>query len=575
MRSALSDPRYQGGGYTAEAHPLESIGLGLLGCVVAACALLWAAGEASGRIFGGSWPAVGLSQMGSILVALPRHAGEPADAWPPGARDLIPGPAAFYGTFAAVFVPFAAGALFLISRLRDRHEVPGTARWACPRDLRALRVRANTAGRLILGRAAGRLVAAESRQSAIVIGPTQTGKTTGFAIPAILEWKGPVVATSIKTDLLRDTIAARSAITGARTFIYDPTGSTGLPSDGWTPLIEGLTWQGAQRVAEWLARAARTSGMASDTGDFWYGATAKLLAPILLAAACSGGSMAQVVAWVDSMDTKHTERALTENDEPEAVDALAAIALWDDRTRGSVYATAQTVLNAYVDPGVLTSAMSADLRADRLLDGGSHTAYLCAPAHEQRRLRPLFATLVQEIIAHVYSHAAETGKPLDPPLLLVLDECANIAPLQDLAALAATGAGQGIQLVSVFQDIAQIYAVYGRDYAPTIVSNHRAKVILSGISDPQTLEYFGRLLGDEPVSFTSSSSGTHGHSTTESISFRHLAPANVLREMRPGHGVLVYGHLAPTRIALRPWFKDRQLRRLARQPIAYVQAGVP
>jgi type IV secretion system protein VirD4 len=554
---------------------LETIALGLLGCVVAGCALLWAAGEASGRIFGGSWPNVDLSQMGAVLTSLPRHAGEPADAWPPGARALIPGPAAFYGTLAAVFVPFAAGALFLISRLRDRHEVPGTARWARPHDLRALRIRANTSGRLILGRAAGRLIAAESRQSAIVIGPTQTGKTTGFAIPAILEWKGPVVATSIKTDLLRDTLAARSAITGARTFVYDPTGSTGLPSDGWTPLIEGLTWQGAQRVAEWLARGARTSGMASDTGDFWYGATTKLLAPILLAAACSGGSMAQVVAWVDSMDTKHTERALTENDEQEAIDALAAIALWDDRTRGSVYATAQTVLNAYVDPGVLTSAMSSDLRADRLLDGGSHTAYLCAPAHEQRRLRPLFATLVQEIIAHVYGHAAETGKPLDPPLLLVLDECANIAPLQDLATLAATGAGQGIQLVSVFQDIAQIYAVYGRDHAPTIVSNHRAKVILSGISDPQTLEYVGRLLGDEPVSHTSSTSGSHGRSTTESVSFRHLAPANVLREMRPGHGVLVYGHLAPTRITLRPWFKNRQLRRLARQSIAAVEAGVP
>ena len=56
----------------------------------------------------------------------------------------------------------------------------------------------------------------------------------------------------------------------------------------------------------------------------------------------------------------------------------------------------------------------------------------------------------------------------------------------------------------------------------------------------------------------------HGHSTTESVSFRHLAPANVLREMQPGQGVLVYGHLAPTRIALRPWFKDRRLRRLAR-----------
>src|SRR5689334_20285172 len=98
--------------------------------------------------------------------------------------------------------------------------------------------------------------------------------------------------------------------------------------------------------------------------------------------------------------------------------------------------------------------------------------------------------------------------------------------------------------------MAQIYAVYGRDHAPTIVSNHRAKVILSGISDPQTLEYVGCLLGDEQVSLRSSTSGVHGQSTTESFRFRHLAPANVLREMRPGRGVLVYGHLAPTRITL-------------------------
>src|SRR5205814_3295879 len=245
--------------------------------------------------------------------------------------------------------------------------------------------------------------------------------------------------------------------------------------------------------------------------------------------------------------------ALEMNDQSEASDAFEAIALWDEKTRGSVYATAQTVLIAYVDPGVLTSAMTSELRANQLLDGGWHTAYLCAPAHEQRRLQPLFATRVQEIVAHAYDRTTETGKPLDPPLLLVLDECANIAPLRDLATLASTGAGQGIQLVSVFQDMAQIYAVYGRDHAPTIVSNHRAKVILSGISDPQTLDYVARLLGDEEVRQVSATTGVGGRqSTTESIGYRHLAPANVLREMRPGQGVLVYGHLAPARIELRP-----------------------
>ena len=554
---------------------MELLALWLLGGLITLGTLLWITGQLSGRLFGGSWPHVQAVAMGSVVVALPHHLGDPDDAWPVPSRVLIPGPVAFYGTFGAVLAPVIAMVIWLMSRRRDRRNGRRAARWAHTHDLRVLRVRRPEPGRLILGRAHGRLVAAESRQSAIVVGPTQTGKTTGFAIPAILEWQGPVVATSIKTDLLRETIAARDAINGAHTFVYDPTGSTGLPSAGWTPLMECLTWQGSQRVAEWLVRGARPGGSTSDAAEFWYGATAKLLAPILLAAACSGGSMAQVVDWVDTQEDARVTNALELNNEREALSAFEAIALWDDRTRGSVYATAQTVLIAYVDPGVLMSAMTAELRAERLLDGGWHTAYLCAPAHEQRRLQPLFATLVQEIVAHAYERTTETGKPLDPPLLLVLDECANIAPLRDLATLASTGAGQGIQLVSVFQDMAQIYAVYGRDRAPTIVSNHRAKVILSGVADPQTLDYLARLLGDEEVPVTSSTSSTQGHSTTQSINYRHLAPANVLREMRPGHGVLVYGHLAPARIALRPWFKDRQLRHLARHPARRVEAALP
>jgi type IV secretion system protein VirD4 len=36
----------------------------------------------------------------------------------------------------------------------------------------------------------------------IVIAPTQSHKTTGLAIPALLEWEGPVLATSVKTDLV-------------------------------------------------------------------------------------------------------------------------------------------------------------------------------------------------------------------------------------------------------------------------------------------------------------------------------------------------------------------------------------
>jgi type IV secretion system protein VirD4 len=563
MNPGWSAPRFAAAG-TAEAHPLEALALWVFGGLIAAGALLWITGQLSGRLFGGAWPPVRTSEIGSVVAQYPHHIGDPAQAWPARARELVPGPLAFYGTLIALVIPALAAAVWPSARRGNRGGGARSARWGRPRDLRPLRAHGHESGRLTLGRVNGRLVAAEPRQSVIVIGPTQTGKTTGFAIPAILEWEGPVVATSVKTDLLRETLTARSSRAGANTWVYDPTGSTGLPGAGWTPLMECLSWQGAQRVADWLVRAARPGSATNEAADFWYVTTAKLLAPILLAAGCSGGTMAQVVQWVDGQEDEPVRFALEANGEEEAVGAFEAISMWDERTRGSVYATAQTVLIAYADPGVLASAMTAELRAVRLLDGGCHTAYLCAPAHEQRRLQPLFATLVQEIVAHAYERTTHTGKPLDPPLLLVLDECANIAPLRDLATLASTGAGQGIQLVSVFQDMAQINAVYGRDRTPTIVSNHRAKVILSGIADPLTLEYLARLLGDEQVPHVSATSSAEGrHSTTESVTYRNLAPANVLREMRPGQGVLVYGHLAPARIALRPWFKERRLRRLA------------
>lgn len=97
-------------------------------------------------------------------------------------------------------------------------------------------------------------------------------------------------------------------------------------------------------------------------------------------------------------------------------------------------------------------------------------------------------TLIEQITRACAEREQGTGRPLDPPLLLVLDEAANIAPLPDLAGLCSTAAGHGIQLVTVFQDLAQIQATYGPHRAKTITSNHQARLLLGASADPDTLE---------------------------------------------------------------------------------------
>jgi type IV secretion system protein VirD4 len=392
----------------------------------------------------------------------------------------------------------------------------------------------------------------------IAIGPTQSGKTTGLAIPAILEWEGPVIATSVKSDLLRDTLEMRQSLDDV--WVYDPTSSTSSGCSGWSPLATCRTWQGAQKTASWLAGAAPSGSTGMSDAEFWYQASAKLLAPLMYAAARSDGSIADVVRWVNLQEEREVLKALA-GAEQGAIDSAHASFKRDGRQKSSIYTTAETVLAAYEDPDVAKSAEHSDISPQAFLGRGSRkTLYVVSPSHEQRRLRPLFETLLHTVISYAYERASQDG-PLNPPLLLVLDEAANIAPLRDLDALASTAAGHGIQLVSIFQDLAQIANRY-QERAQTLVNNHRTKIFLSGISDTQTLEYASRLLGDEEIMQSSITRGSQGsRSTTESTALRSLAPANVLRGIRPGEGVLVYGHLPPARLKLRPWFKERGLRR--------------
>ena len=169
-----------------------------------------------------------------------------------------------------------------------------------------------------------------------------------------------------------------------------------------------------------------------------------------------------------------------------------------------------------------------------------------------------------QMVTAVYERAARTGRPLERPVLIVLDECANIAPIRELGSIASSGAGQGIQLVTVFQDVAQIQETYGQSSARTIVSNHRARVLLPGIADAETLEYVTRVLGEEALTQQSMTHAAYGdRSMTESTHYRSLVTPSALRQMRDGEALLLYGRLPPAKLQLRPWFKDRVLKGLA------------
>src|SRR5439155_25634273 len=174
------------------------------------------------------------------------------------------------------------------------------AGFARGRDLKALTVPRPSPGRITIGRSGHRLVAAEAQASLAVIGPTGCGKTAGLAIPALLEWEGPVLATSVKADLLAATAAHRRHC--GTVWIYDPTRCATTATSSWSPLAACTEWDGAVRVAAWLAEAAQPRLDTVTDGDYWYTQARKGLAPYLHAAAVAQKSMRTVVRWVDSQE---------------------------------------------------------------------------------------------------------------------------------------------------------------------------------------------------------------------------------------------------------------------------------
>jgi type IV secretion system protein VirD4 len=561
--------------------PLDQLLLIAIAVLLGATFMLWLTGQVAGFVNSGHWPKVSLPEMGVVMTKVPRHPLDPAAAWPNGARQLLPGPVLFWATFMVLLAVLAAAWVYLSAALRsarrrigrsivvERQTAPadqvGPAGWARPQLFRELYVRAPTPWRVTLGRVNGRLVAAEPLQSVIALGPTQSQKTSGLVIPAILEWDGPVLAAGVKPDLIGSTIGRRWQ--KGEVFLYDPAGTTGMEANTWTPLSRCDRWEGAYRMALSLVNASRLTRADRDA-EGTAGDTTNLLAAMLLAAAVGGRSMSDVLRWGQRQDRDDISAGIDVANAPAARDAFESIWRLPDETRSRVYSQVPRVIDAYTDPTVKEASAGTQFTAERLLDGLANTVYVSLPAHEQRRLGPLTMALVQDVIELAFERSRDRGAPIDPALLVVLDDAASSAPLPQLDLYAANAGGHGVQLVTAFRHLSQMRARYD-DRAEAVFANHRAKIILSGVTDAETLTVLSHLLGDEtirqlstptPLARAAKDRGEGDSAAAKSAArARGASPAEALGWISPGHGVLLYGHIPPAPITLRPWFRDREL----------------
>jgi len=153
--------------------------------------------------------------------------------------------------------------------------------------------------------------------------------------------------------------------------------------------------------------------------------------------------------------------------------------------------------------------------------------------------------LLNDLMGQAFDRFVATNEPIDPALLVVINEAATIRPDQ-LPSWAATLSGVGVQLVTAWQSVSQIEAAYRRD-APAILTNHLTKLFFAGMSDANGLEYVSRLVGDEHLP-AHLGPLTTGDSERGRVATVPVVPPAALRRMRPGDALLIHGSLPPAHV---------------------------
>jgi type IV secretory pathway TraG/TraD family ATPase VirD4 len=187
--------------------------------------------------------------------------------------------------------------------LPSARRVVRVGRWARSVDLRSLRGRPGRGGVLLVGHHGGRPLVTMPETSVLIIGPTRSGKTAGLVIPNLLDWDGPAIATSTKSELVDLTAGQRQSV--GPVHIYDPTGEIGerYGTVTWSPLAGCDDLDRAWMVASWLCASLQQGGGRGDNDwSHWAESGKLLIAPLLYVAATTGATIVDVRTWIHGFD---------------------------------------------------------------------------------------------------------------------------------------------------------------------------------------------------------------------------------------------------------------------------------
>jgi type IV secretory pathway TraG/TraD family ATPase VirD4 len=416
-------------------------------------------------------------------------------------------------------------------------------------------------GELMQPGRAGPALYASWEDTVVAFMAPRSGKTTALGVPHVLSAPGPVVATSIKADLWAATAQLRAERSG-RVWLFDPQRISCQDQQWWwNPFSEMVTVEAAHRMASHFVLTVADG----RRRDLWGPAAQELLCALFLAAATSGRSLRDVARWLDDTASPTPAELLGAARFGALASSLRGAQIGAPETRDGIYQTARTAAACLHDEQIMpwVTPPSARLPVFRPGEfaGSRDTLYLLSESRSSAS--PLVAALTDAVMRAGRRRAETMGGRLDPPMVLILDEAANICRIADLPDLYSHLGSRGMVPVTILQSYQQGVTVWGEPGMAALWGAAVRKVIGAGIDDPRLARDLATLIGRHDVPVRSASYGDGRAS--EQVSLRRqdiMEPADI-RALAPGTALLLATGARPALIKLRPWYSGPDAPRIA------------
>lgn len=317
----------------------------------------------------------------------------------------------------------------------------------------------------------------------LVCGGPGSGKSAAVAIPTLLSWQSAIFAIDIKGELHQKTKQKRPnskvfSLTRADSYGYNPF----YLVDNNKNLVQQI-----KDIAVALIPIPP-----EEKNPFWKQNAQNYLCGCLLWAYKRDIPFVEIMEMIQAVPAQKMAAAICEDEFKEPKLFMNAFVDMAHDTLSGIYGEVSNVVLPFATDTELRAALAKPKEqcispAD--LDKGT-SLYIHLEEHRLDQLRNFLTLLVNQFMKHFEQRSEENSNRV----LFLLDEFARLGKIDSIMHGLATLRSKGITICLIFQSLAQLDVVYGRDQRKAILDNCSFWGLLR-VSDVESQKYFSDAVG--------------------------------------------------------------------------------